>query len=436
MPRFPWPRSPLSVCIGTIAALTAWLLSQIPMVILWKVPPAAPLLRWSPCIIFPILSLTLALALTTGQVFLSNPTRPQLCRRRLGPTIEATWPPAFWGGLIAGFITLILLIPQNPLPASLLRVASWTLIGRATGTAEGKTWANISLEGGDKTRSKKRQEDSQYAGSLAGFAAGLLFEIIRQIAPFLWEDTATFQAVEEPLGFALLGALLGWFLSLAASPTYQAALRAGRGFEYYAQEQQYPELEEINRRTRQLIQTQQGFKSPPPNKQKQPSLEPRRESQNSPPSGIQSWLPSRLWQPPPSQLCLLGGPDTTSPKIEEGQVIQLPTEGRTFIGDPPGNPDGDLIRLLGLPPNAGHFEWDPERDTFKFVPNLQFYTHVRHNGRPCSRGHTYFLKHNDYLSFETQKTPEASEDPNFPQQTHAKKFYRLVYYNRFLDPET
>ena len=57
----------------------------------------------------------------------------------------------------------------------------------------------------------------------------LLFEFVRSS---ISELPSALKAIEDPLGFAILGLLLGLTFGLSNSPSYMAALRAGAGFEY------------------------------------------------------------------------------------------------------------------------------------------------------------------------------------------------------------
>jgi hypothetical protein len=95
------------------------------------------------------------------------------------------------------------------------------------------------MEAGDRDRFRQRLYTSIIGAVVASFVAVVIFEFIRQ-----WLGTSeAFRKAEDPLGFAILGLLLGLTFTITNSPSYMAALRAGKGFEY---RKIIPELESID----------------------------------------------------------------------------------------------------------------------------------------------------------------------------------------------
>lgn len=180
---------------------------------------------------------------------------------------------------------------------------------------------------------------------------------------------------KEPLGFLLLGGSLGLFLCFATRPNYQVALRAGHGFE-----------------TIQRSRVRSGVKS-----------------SNADNSGI-LMTKATLYNP---QLHFV--PYKTARNIEEGLSIKLPTKT-------------DLPIMIGSRENADIFIPDIpyECAILRVVNNeveleclaedmVQIQKKKIHEGRRVS------LKHNQILTFY--------------HEDNDTKFYRFVFYNRFLDPQ-
>jgi hypothetical protein len=180
---------------------------------------------------------------------------------------------------------------------------------------------------------------------------------------------------KEPLGFLLLGGSLGLFLCFATRPNYQVALRAGHGFE-----------------TIQRSRVRSGVKL-----------------SNANNSGI---LMTR------AALCnpeLHFVPYKTAKNIEEGLSIQLPAKTNLPI-------------VIGSKENADIFIPDIpyECASLRVVNNeveLECLAEdmVQIQKKKFHEGRRVLLKHNQILTF-------YHEDDD-------TKFYRFVFYNRFLDPQ-
>jgi hypothetical protein len=109
--------------------------------------------------------------------------------------------------------------------------------------------------------------------------------------------------------------------------------------------------------------------------------------------------------------------DSESEQIEEGLSIQLPPTGQIKIG----GADTTDIQLPGLPPHIANLEIMPRETTFK--PNSKYFDYIEINGFKLDSARSLKLKHNSVITFH-------SLDNNAEQ-----KYYRFVYYNRFLDPQ-
>lgn len=418
-----WPQSYLYILIGASSALLGWHLSQLTLLLGLPLNIYPVFLYIYPVFLFASTSLTLCLGITAGEIFLNNPTRPKLAWLRLRPSLRTLSLTALLYGLGAGIVTLLILLPFFPLPATLLRIASWALVGGATGHAEGQAWATQSLEAGDKQHAQTRIKNSREAGIAAGVAAGLLFELLRaflKIAISNSDALKIFQDLEEPLGLGLLGATLGYFLSCTTSPTYRAALRAGAGFEFSApavQDDPEPETP-VHENLYPRIRPQE--------------FSPDRQSQETSPfQDFLYWLLPFLKPPASSGMLkfvnrsgygvLRDANEDEDDRIEEGLSIQLPAEGRILIGNPVTLQAKTHIVLPDFPPYCAHLDVTPTSVTLTVSPKYR--SHLRRNLRPINHTQPIVLHHNDVLTFSN------------PNPDYAPKFYRFVYYNRFLDPQ-
>ncbi|MEW6498313.1 MAG: hypothetical protein AB1589_38305 [Cyanobacteriota bacterium] len=307
-------------------------------------------------ILLPIVAACLAVAMVVTEIFLSNPTRYKANKRVL--------PPYLWGalgtGVVAGLITSALtwVLYQTGAPAGSVRVVSWSLIGLFTGLGEGVSWRLRSIEGGTK-RATPRVWRATLFGLGAGLAAAILVEILRK--------QISLGGYEDPIGFLILGLSLGSFLSLATSPTYQVALRAGQGFEAVDSK---------------LRDSQRDH--------------PRLNQQNHP------------------ALKFVTGDHYDF--IEEGLSIQLPpTRGREIIIGSAKEAD---IHIPNIPLQAASLQVSDHNVMLRCLAEGAVQIQSR---RLVQGGRSIPLRHNQILTFY--------------QALDEEKYYRFVFYDRFLDPE-
>lgn len=215
---------------GVCAALVGWGLSQALLLDLAQLFGKQILIDHPDFILLPLIATFLAGAMITTEIFVSNPTRYKSNKKVAWKYVSKALIGGLVFGLVMAFITLWLY--QTSLPAALVRIFSWTLIGLFIGWAESNSWKartqKYSVSNSMKKAIKKRLLYSKALGFAAGFFSAILIEIIRPIF--------TMGGYEDPIGFSLLGLCLGFLLSIVASPSYQVALRAGEGFEAIAPE--------------------------------------------------------------------------------------------------------------------------------------------------------------------------------------------------------
>jgi hypothetical protein len=354
----------LYILAGITSALLGWNIGQF---ILSDLTQAFPFLQFlkqaSELALFPSVAAALAIGIVLNEIFLSNPTRVKLNLRIALIPIAIAMGLGLLAGLLAGGIAQILLLPQLHTSASFVRILSWLFIGTSVGIAEGWTWRWRSIEAGDRKRFQRRLANSIIFGSLASLAAAFLFEFLRKgIGQFPRE----LASLEDPIGFSILGALLGIAFSITSSPSYMAALRAGAGFEY----------------------TEFGSAMPPANT---------------------PHLNSKL---------LKFVSNSEEEQIEEGLSIQLPSKGSLSIGSGPE----DHIFIPGVEPGIAHIELSP-RDAILVSKGSN--NSIAINGETLTTRRKA-LKHNYVLTFY----------PSDSQQSYGKQYFRFVYYNRFLDPQS
>lgn len=337
------------------------------------------LTQWPEISLFPCVSIALSVGMVMNEIFISSPTRPLLnLRKSWVPLLVATLIGVI-SGLIGGVFFQLFRSLFNEFWARLL---GWLIVGASVGLAEGLTWQFYSMEAGDRRRFRQRLNTSVLGSCIASFIAASLFEIIRQSQ----QVSELFRKAEDPLGFAILGLLLGLTFSLTSSPSYLVALRAGKGFEYKAS---------ID-----------------------PGIDPFFKVQNSPTPTIHNNLK-------------FVSESYTDQTIEEGLSIELPATGTIKIGSAPrtvssdGIERGSDIYIPGLPSHIADINIT-YRDVI-IEPNPRFYKHIEINGTRLSSRQKVRLKHNYLIAFHVED-PNADK-PNEPQ------IYRFVFYNRFLDPQ-
>jgi len=328
-------------------------------------------------ILFPCIASSLACGMVMNEVFISNPTRPKLSWRIAKIPLLIAIGLGASIGLGAGGICQILFLPEIHVPPTIIRIVGWILIGFSVGLAEGLTWRWHSMEAGDRKRFWYRFKVSLISASTASFVAAEIFELIRRSLGKLPDG---FQGFEDPLGFAILGLLLGLVFSVTNSPGYLAALRAGTGFEYTGFNYDDPDtqLQNVNQTDFPYIDTS----------------------------------------------ILRFVTDSENKEIEEGLSIQLPGNGTIRIG----SADKSHIHVPGLPLHITDLVLKHREALLS--PNPRFFSQIQVNGQRLTSRRNIRLKHNDVLTFHATTTDRINQDGS-----KQKNIYRFIYYNRFLDPQ-
>lgn len=340
----------LYLLAGINSALIGWSIGQIFLADLGLFT------QFPEIVLFPCVAISLAVGMVANEIFISNPTRPKLSLRiaRIPLLIAIALGIGF--GLVAGIISQILFAPQIPVPTPIVRTFGWLLVGVAVGVAEGLSWRWHSIEAGDRDRFVRRLQASVIGSSIASAIAAILFEFLRAI---LEEMPPAFKRAEDPLGFALLGMLLGLTFSITNSPSYLAALRAGKGFEY-----------------------------------------------------------QRVYSKLPSGAIVTDYPQIQAPlrflsthelRIEEGLSIQLPAQGEITIGS---HPDAQ-IRIPELPTHAAVLKISAREALLE--PDVHAYSTVEINGNRLGTARAIALKHNYLVAF-------YPEDPHHPDAKEIYRF--------------
>ncbi|QSV74060.1 MAG: hypothetical protein HEQ20_28890 [Aphanizomenon flos-aquae KM1D3_PB] len=325
--------------------------------------------------LFPCIAISLAFGMILNEIFISNPTRPKRSFQTAQKPLLIALALGTLSGLIAGIISQILFLPIIRVPTPIVRTLGWLLIGSSVGIAEGLSWRWYSMEAGSKKRFQQRLKTSIIAASGASFAAAIIFEIIRLM---LGTMPIEFKGIEDPIGFGILGLLLGGVFSLTNSPSYIAALRAGTGFEYreIKEDKKLPSLPNIN--------------------QSHPFID----------KSVLSFVTET--------------DNIKDDQIEEGLSIQLPATGTIRIGS---TIKDTHISIPGLPFHLADIKL--ENRTAILMPNVRFIKAIEVNGNKVKSGRGIPLKHNYVLTFYQIKKDGINEE----------NYYRFVYYNRFLDPQ-
>lgn len=372
---------------GIVAALFGWSLSQIFLIDLANLFKQLPFLKDSlnyfhdDIVLFPIVAACLAGAMVIADIFMSNPTRYKANRRELPPYLWRAIGIGLGAGLLSALISWILY--ASNLPKELVRVVAWCLIGFFTGLGESIVWRFRSEEG-ETSKANRRMIRVILCGLIAGFVAAVLIEIIRRPIELKgWED---------PLGFFILGLSLGAFLSFGTSPSYQAALRAGQGFEFYFDKSG---IQQDNNEEQQNQSKEQEKKT----KQQQDKNEKH--------------LPKL--QNPLLRFVTEDTEDDEEKVIEEGLSIQLPTtlEKPIFIGS---DPQADIY-IPNIPSKCASLT----QKNRMFILKCLTEDSVRVNQDLKIKNESVTLRHNQIITLY--------------YETDNSMFYRFVFYNRFLDPE-
>ena len=231
----------LHIISGLFAALIGWSLSQFFWIDIGStINPNSSSLDTIPLpppdvVLLPIIAASIAVAMVTTEIFVSNPTKHRLNRREvfsINPARNRSQIlPHFWlavlCGLGAGFLSAFLAwwLYGTNLSGQWVRGICWIVVGLFVGLGEGLSWLSRSME--SKTqRAKQRLIKTLILGGLAGLIAALIVENVR-----IRLKTLGLVGYEDVISFCILGASLGLGLSIAAAPSYAVALRAGAGFE-------------------------------------------------------------------------------------------------------------------------------------------------------------------------------------------------------------
>ncbi|MGK7883209.1 MAG: hypothetical protein AB4057_01115 [Crocosphaera sp.] len=174
-------------------------------------------------ILLPILAPCLTVSMIVATIFLSNPTHGRSNKRILPRYVKTALGIGWFAGLLAATISWLLY--QTTISDSFVRLVGWSIMGTATGLAEGLSWYSLDKRaiGQSKKKTQNRIRKATLLGLLAGIIAAVLVELIRIIVDL--------GGSEDPLGLIILGISLGICINFAANPTYKIALRAGEGFE-------------------------------------------------------------------------------------------------------------------------------------------------------------------------------------------------------------
>ncbi len=389
----------LYILAGMVSVLAGWNIYQICLFLL-DLFSLDQLRQWPEMILFPLITIFLASGMVLNEIFISNPTRSTLNLKVAFRPLIYTVSLGLLAGLFIGGLLQIVYLPQFNIDEKTIRVFSWWCIGATVGLIEGITWRFHSMEAGDKKRFKKRLFTSLFFASLSSVIAAGIFEGIRNSLDTNSEAfKEVFQQIEDPVGFCILGMLLGIAFTITTSPSYLVALRAGKGFEYRV---------DADSRLTQSIDTQYTQQQNQNNSKSAPVISDK---------AIKS---------------LKFVSETSAEKIEEGLSIELPEKSPIRIGGTPKQkkPNGQIIGSDIYLPNTTPHLADivvNKRET-KLIPNPKSYDKIEINFHRLDSTKEVTLKHNTLITFYTINEPDE-ENPNQP------KMYRFVYYNRFLDPE-
>ncbi|MDJ0508909.1 MAG: hypothetical protein QNJ64_06615 [Crocosphaera sp.] len=373
------------VVTGIMTALLGWSFSQILLNIL------IPLKQWPQLVLIPLITVFLAVGMVIIEIFMSNPTRPSLnLKIALKPLLFTVIIGLLVGTIVGGLLQLLYL-PNLGLGERTLRLISWWSIGISVGIIESSAWEFYGAEAGDRKLRRMRQLTSFFGASLSSIIAAGIFEWIRNSFDLISQE---FRQLEEPLGFCILGTLLAITLTFSTSPSYSVALRAGKGFEYRGNTQQYISIDTT---------------FVPSNSSSLPII-----SQKS-----------------IKQLQFVANPDKNQSEfqIQEGLSIKLPGKKVIHIGGvekkemPNGKIIGSDIYLPNMPPHLASIEVGQRESKLK--PNPKNYQQISINGEVLKNSEEKIIYHNTVIAFHNNNS-----QPNEPEM------YRFVYYNRFLDPES
>lgn len=326
----------------------------------------------------PIIMACVSFGIATGMVLtellISHPFRNPFRKVAIDSKNPILFSIGF--GLLAGAISGLIYFSLSFLftkwPASNFRLAGWLLVAFAAVVAEAFTWKITTIEAGDNERFWTRFGFTLVASLFAAWLTSIYFEGLRQSLSF-----NNFKRFEAPIGFMLLGSILGLAFSFCTSPSYVASLRAGTGFEY-----------------RSGKASQDGYIEMP--------------------------------------LSFVG--DVSQKNIEEGLTIQLPSISVITIiySLIKGNLGKQLAIarngiIIGSSADAHIRIKDVDNELCRLIPKGNSYIlrlkgdgeEVSVNGSKMTSINEQKITHNTIITFYAKDST---------------KFYRFVYYNRFLDP--
>lgn len=363
----------LYLLAGISSALLGWNIGQFFLTDLGIFP------QYPEITLFPCIAVSLACSMVMNEIFISNPTRPKRSFQTAQRPLLIATGLGIISGLVAGIISQILFLPIIRVPTPIVRTLGWLLIGASVGLAEGLTWRWYSMEALGKKRLQQRLRISVLAGCGASLTAAGLFEVFRL---GLGRMPANFKSVEDIIGFSILGLLLGAVFSVTNSPSYIAALRAGKGFEYKSFKEDIPDnLGASLEANYALINTNHlSFVN---------NVEAMNDVKHQ-------------------------------DEIQEGLSIQLPARGKIRIGSDLVNTD---ITIPGLPPHIADIQI--QKRTANLIPDSEFFNAIALNGSQLKHPREVPLRHNYVLTLYV-----VDQEGN-----KQEKYYRFVYYNRFLDPQ-
>jgi hypothetical protein len=209
-------RSLLYVTAGILAGLLGYILSQAIINQNW--------VHSFEYVVFPICSAFLAASTVIAEIFLNHPTRYKMNRERLPKPLCLAIVFGMGSGLIAAYLSTKTdeLLNLNP---NIAIAIGWILMGVSAGFADGYSWQDRTIDGGQKERAIERLIASVGYGGLAGFMAFCVYFLTSQSQSWVSQS-------KELVSFLALGGFLGLFLNRAGAGVLSFALRAGAGFEF------------------------------------------------------------------------------------------------------------------------------------------------------------------------------------------------------------